>query len=365
MGNTSWKGAHLADHQAMGGMATGLGIDSLSGEGDMITVFDDFNDVMPSVEVGAVSAADGTTNVWEENGWVFTDVGTPANDAVAMNNPADATLHYPSCIRIDTGDTEDTGGNLQLDFINSTAIAAAYTGSGTNDFEFVRRQFPHLIIAETGAGVTTLDNTILTFACRIGFRADDEAAGNTGGDWDSKAFIGWSVAGQSLVMTAATGVLTVAAAADQLLGFHIPEDGSIDGISQRVGTTAYVEGTNFTELVAAGGVDGTTANGAVAAGDMMWFDLALRATITDWSETTGNGWTEFAHRRVTPVSGALGQPSDKVGPWQKHATVLTDQIPNHTVALVPTIEVTNGPTADKDGVVYLDWWSFGHSRVSR
>ena len=46
-------------------------------------------------------------------------------------------------------------------------------------------------------------------------------------------------------------------------------------------------------------------------------------------------------------------------------TVLLNQTPNHTVALVPTIEVINGPTANRDGVFLVDWWAFGCSRFSR
>lgn len=362
MGRTHWSGPLLSDEGAQGGAAAGMHIDATAGEGDMVTVFDDFNGVMPTTEFGAASAADGTVNIWEENGWVMTDIGTPATDEVGMNDPADVDQWYPSCIRIAPSTVEDEGGNMQLDHINSSAVGS-YTGSGTNDLTFHRREFPHLWIPETAAGVTAIDNTIWTFGCRVGLRADITTTGS--GAWDSKAFIGWSVAGEAAIMTLGTGVLAVAAAADQLLGFHFPEDGSIDGISQRVGTTAYVEGTNFTELVPAGGVDGTTANGAVTAGDTMWFDLALRMTVTDWSETS-NGATEFFYRRVPALNpGKPGQPGEKLPPWQKHGTALLNQVPLHTVSLVPTIEVINGPTADVDGVVYLDWWSFGCSRVSR
>lgn len=343
-----------AGQYGMGGAATDLGIEALAGETEMITVFDDFNDPLPNTEFGAVSAADGTTNAWEECGWVMTDVGTPTGDEVGMNDPGDVDVWTPSCIRIMTATTEDEGGNMQLDLINSTADGT-YLGSGTNDMTFYRRNFPHLWFPETAAGVTAPDNTVWTFGCRIGLRADFTNGGL--GDWDSKLYIGYAVAGEAAVMTPGTGAISVAAAADQLVGFHVGEDGSLDGISQRVGTTAYAEGTNFTELLAAGGVDGTVANGAATAGDIMWFDLAFRMTVLDSSETTGNGATRFYHRRVP-------KPGDGYKPWVEHPTVLIDQTPSHTVSLVPTIEAINGPTAGRDGMVYLDSWAFGVSRYS-
>jgi hypothetical protein len=354
MGNTSWKGAHLADHQAQGGAASGLNINALAGEGDMVTVFDDFNSQLKGTE-GFSEAA-----IFEDHGWVLTDVGTPVGDEIAMNDISNVDLWAPSCLYIYTGTADDAGGNMQIDFISG----AIGTMVGTADF-------PHIFIPETDIGAAALDNTIFTFSCRIGLRLDitttqagvwgPTVAGGSGG----KMFIGWAVVGEHAIMTPTTGVLAVAAAADQLLGFHVNELGAIDGISQRVGNTAYVEGTNFTRLIPLGGVSGTTANGAVTAGDTMWFDLALRMTVLDWSETTGNGHTEFAYRRVLPATGPPGADIPRVGPWNRHGTVLTDQCPNHTVALAPTIECINGPTAGVDSVFFVDWWSFGISRFSR
>ena len=342
--SSHFKGPLVAAHSAMGGAAMELGIGGLAGETNIITVFDDFNGVVPTEAFGAA------TN-WETMGWVLTDVGVPANDEVGMNDPADVDQWNPSCIRIDTGDTEDTGGNMQLDRINASLPASG------------GHSFPHLCLPETAAGVAALDNTIITFACRVGLRADTDAVGS--GAWDSKAFIGWSVAGEGAIMTPGTGVLAVAGAEDQLLGFHIPEAGAIDGIAQRVGTTAYAEGTNFTRMVAPGGVDGTVANGATTAGDTIWFDLALRAQVTDWSLLTGNGRVEFFWRRIDKRTDAPGAARQEFPPWIRHSTRLTNQIPSHTVGLVPTIEAINGPTADTDGQVFLDWWCFGLSRVSR
>jgi hypothetical protein len=308
----------------MGGAALNLGIDALMGETDMITVFDDFNGVITN-ETGS-----GTTH-WETLGWVLTAIGVQTATEVGMND-------------IDDVSEGDAGVNMQLDRINSTTPIASGNSA-----------FPHIWIPENTTA-TVLDNTLLVFACRIGLVPE-------GATLDGKAFIGWAVAGDTGLMTAATGALTVAGAGEQLLGFHINADSNdhIAGISQRVGTTAYAEGTNFTELF-----DGQFAG--LTAGTPIWYDLALRARVLDWSETAGNGFTEFFYRPVnsmTGIPGDSGMPvGDSVGPWVRHPTVLTDQIPNHTVALVPTIEVLNGP-AGGEMDMYVDWWAFGQSRWSR
>jgi hypothetical protein len=351
MGSTHWAGPHLGSDGALGGAASEMHINATSGEGDMITVFDDFDGHLKGTE-GFSEAA-----VFEDEGWILTDVGVPVGDEIALNDPSNVDLWAPSCLYIYPGTTDDTGGNMQLDFIN-----------GAIGTQVGHVNFPHLFIPETDIGAAALDNTIWTFGCRIGLRADITTTG--AGVWSTatpggKMFIGWSVAGEAAIMTAATGAISVAAAADQLLGFHVGEDGSIDGISQRTGTTAYAEGTNFTELVAAGGAGGTVANGAITAGDTMWFDLALRATVTDWSDDNANGATEFFHRRVAPVAGKPGQPGTRMNPWVRHPTSLSNQFPNHTVALVPSIECINGPTAGTDAVFFVDWWTFGTSRISR
>ena len=355
-----------ASNKAQGGAAFNQSVSGLEGESDLVTVFDDFNQAVTTTTFGT-SAGATTSNGFEDAGWVCTDVGTPSNDQIGQNDVGDVDQWIPSCLRIDTGDTEDTGGNMQLDWINSRA-ASAVDVAGTADFRVNTPSYPHLWIPETAAGAGALDNQILTFSCRLGFRADDEVAGDTSGDWDSKAFIGFAVAGDTGIMTASTGALASGAAAQQLLGFHINEDGDIHGIAQRDGSVSYAAGTNFTELKGAGAVDGTVANGSNAAGDTVWYDLALRARVTDWSDDDANGAVEFYYRRVMPTLGIGGDRSHP-GPgrgsaWVKHGTALENAIPYHTVALVPTIEVINGPTADRDGVVYLDWWSFGVTRPS-
>lgn len=339
------------DDKAMGGAAWNLGLEALLGESDMITVFDDFNSSIKGTDTFGGAA------IFEDSGWVLNDVGAPAGDEISMNDPSNVTSWAPSCIRVFTGTGDDAGGNMQLDLVTG----AIGTLVGTADF-------PHLIIPETGVDVAVIDNTVWVFACRIGLRADLSTTGS--GAWDSKVFIGWAEAGDTGLLTAATGVITQPEDGP-LLGFHIPEDGSIDAIAQRTPNTAYAEGTNFTELVAAGGVDGTVANGAAAAGDTMWFDLALRMSVTDASDDAANGSVEFFHRRVaptTPPPGAIGHHfgGEALGPWVKHDTVLLNQTPTeNAVALVPTIEAVNGPTAGVDGVFYLDWWVFGSSRFSR
>jgi hypothetical protein len=342
--------------KALGGAGHNMGIECLNGETDMVTVFDDFNSTIKGQDTF------GAATIFEDSGWVLTDVGSPTNDEISMNDPSDVDTWQPSCIRIYPGDADDAGGNMQLDLING----AIGTLVGTADF-------PHLYIPETAAGATLLDGTTWMFACRLGIRADLTTTGS--GAWDAttlggKLFIGWAVAGESAIMTPGTGAISVAAAADKLVGFHVTESGAIEGISQREGDTAYAEGTNFETLVSAGGVAGTTANGAEADGDTMWFDLGLRMNILDWSEASGNGDTTFYWRRVPKLTGSPGSVSyppggEGLGRMQKHPTVLTDQIPTHTVAMVPTIEAINGPTAGTDCVFFLDWWTFGVSRFSR
>lgn len=342
-----------ASDKAFGGAGLNLGLDALMGETDMITVTDDFNGVLPGTE-GFSEAA-----IWEDHGWVLTDVGVPVADEVSMNDVQSVTNWAPSCIRVYTGTDDDAGGNAQLDLINGGFVAPV-----------AQLGFPHMWYPETAIGVTTLDNSDWVFACRIGLRADITA---NDGLWTAaapgaKMFIGYSVAGEAAIMTAATGAISVAAAADQLLGFHVQEDGSIDGISQRVGNVAYVEGTNVTTILPAGSASGTLANGAITVGDTMWFDLALRLSITDHSEAA-NGTTTFYSRKLIPNSGTPGRDvSDRVGegyaPWVKHGTVLTNQAPLHTVSMVPGYECINGPTAGTDAVFFIDSWTFGTSRFS-
>ena len=152
------------------------------------------------------------------------------------------------------------------------------------------------------------------------------------------------------ILTAADGTIAQAETGP-LVGFHVGEDGSIDGISQRTVNTAYAAGTNFTELFAAGEPNGT-------AGVAKWYDLAVVLDITDMSDNAANGTTTFYTRRVRSV--AL---DPKLPVWRKHATVLSNQTPNNNLNLTPTIEVVNGPANLSD--VLVDWWAFGATRFSR
>ncbi len=364
--------------KAFGGAGLNLPLECISGEGDMIAVFDDFNDVLPAVGFSDALGAT-STNVWEDNGWVMTeDAGvTAVGDTISMNDPVVGTniSDFDSCIRIFPGTADDSGGNMQLDLINTPALTDTDCGS-SNDVSLLKRPFPHLWIPETatipaagGIAGEAWDNTTWVLACRIGLKADATAATAVTG-WAGKAVIGWAAAGDTTIMDHTGGAMTTAEG--NLHGFHIPEDGSIDAISKRASGDAFTSGTNFTELIAAGGVDGTVANGARSAADTMWFDLALRMDITNMSDNDANGATRFYYRgplnrNSGPESGrdVWDQPGQGYQPWIAHSTVLTNQTPNHTIALVPTIEVLNSDDTGEDCLFFLDWWTFGRNRLSR
>jgi hypothetical protein len=336
-------------NRGMGGAARNLGIEALAGETDLVCVFDDFNHVIATTDPALVTD-DDSTNIWEDCGWVCTVDNTPTAATVWMNDAAVVTNTFDSCIHFNPGTKADSGFNMQLDAVNPTLAA-----STANTFTSLTGQTPfnHIWIAETGAGVTALDNSVFIFACRLGF-ASSAAAG-----WDGKAFVGWAAAGDTSILTHDTGVITITSGGP-LVGFHIDETGSIDGISHRTAATAMAEGTNFTELAAATAADNASAN------VYTWWDLALRMEIGDVSETV-NGSTRFYSRRVGALSGRVGsRERSELGvgeDWAEHGTILMNQIPNHTVALVPTIEILNGPTNDVD--MKMDWWVMGCSRYSR
>jgi hypothetical protein len=308
-----------------------LGIEALAGETDMVTVFDDFNQY---IDVRDLATA--TTGGLEDNGWTITQVGgAAAGSGVGIND--DASVLWDSCLRVNCGTADDQGGNLQL-----------IPGAGET-------HFPHIWIADSGTA-TALDSTTFVFACRVGLVPE-------GTTWAAKAFIGWAQAGDTSIMTAATGVITIASTG-ALVGFHIPEDGSIDGISHRTAATAMAEGTNFTDLT------GTGWNTGLTAGAPVWFDLALRMDITDMSDDNANGATRFYWRGpLNSVTGGAGSvefnaPGEGYPPWREHGTVLTNQTPNDGTILVPTIEAING-AAGNEGDVLVDWWAMGVSRFSR
>lgn len=334
---------------AMGGAAQDMGIEALTGEGDWITVFDDFNGHVPA------EGFDGVTN-WETMGWILTEdqavVGAVNGDVIGMNAAATNTADFDSCISITTSTDEDNGGNMQLDPVNATLPASANNGGG----------FPHIWIPDSATvggygsspALTALDHTQWMFACRIGFKADITTTGD--GNWNGKVFIGWAEAGDASILTSTDGLITQAETGP-LVGFHVCELGEIYGVAQRTASVAYAEGTNRVTLYPAGGVDGTLANGATTVGDTMWFDLALRMDIVDASEAADNGRIRFYHRRVLP--------NRPLGSWIPHITALDNVTPNNNERLVPTIESLNGPTAGQDTMVFVDWWAFGRNRPNR
>lgn len=343
--------------KAFGGAGLNLGAAALAGETEMITVFDDFNHIMPNMEFGD---ADG----FAECGWVTTAIGAAANDTIGMNDIATSTRHLSS-LYITAGDTNDTGGNMQLDMSNADLVSTADQLTSLSG----RYNFPHLWMPASTLA-TAFDNTTFVFACRVGMLTSDAA-----GVWDGKVFIGFAEAGDAQIMTAATGVITIASTG-ALVGFHVPEDGSIDAISHRTAATVMAEGTNFTELQPADSVDSTVANGITTIGDAVWYDLAFRMNVTNMSDNAANGTTEFFYRRIYPVTtdavtdpgpgyGVSIAPGEGYPPWQRHGTVLTNQTPNSATILVPTIEVQNGAAETEDTELKVDWWSMGISRYSR
>lgn len=334
--------------QAFGGAGLNLSVDALFGETEMITAFDDFN-----IYVDVRDLLTATAGGIEDNGFTVTQVGVPTNSAIGIND--DATFRYDSCIRINCGDTDDTGANIQL------IPAAGET------------HFPHIWYPSNGTA-TSMDDAAFTFACRVGVTTNEGA-----GDFFGKAFIGLARAGETAIMTPATGAISVAAANDILLGFHLGcngEVGAIDGIAQgRLGTTAYAEATNFTRIHAAGALDSTLANGYRAIGDPVWFDLALRVDVEDMSNDNANGNVYFYTRRVPQTTSPSARATSWAGrevtprpgqgyqPWTRHSVVLDNQTPNSGTNLVPTIEVINGDGDEID--MFVDWWAFGISRYSR
>jgi len=328
-----------ASDKAFGGAGLNLPAECLAGEGDMIGIFDDFNGVM------LTEAGNGTAH-WETQGWILADFGVPVADGVGMND-IDGAGAFDSCIRLNAGTADDTGITMQLDRVTATHPQ----GSGGNLFH-------HIWLADN-ATATSMDNTTFVFACRVGIIPEGTTA--TG-----KAFIGWSGAANATIQTATTGVLlTGDANTDQKVGFHIngetDQAANISGISQRVGTTGYTEGTNFTDLT---GVWNT----GLTAGAPVWYDLALRMDVGDRS-ATANGSTRFYHRKLNSLSVPSGKdvfslPGEGYAPWIEHGTVLENQIPNGTSPLVPTIEAVNGGAGGEIDLL-VDWWAFGMSRLDR
>ena len=339
---------------AMGGAAAGCNLEALTGDTEMVTVFDDFNGIVLTDEF------DEATN-WEPSGWTLTqDAGVAGVGAqISMNDPIEATTthDYSSCIQIYGGTADNSGGNMQLDLLNNTY------GTPTTAHEFQHIWIPTTLTIPAGgdlSGVATdageaLDNTSWMFATRVGFRASHLATAGDG-DWEGAFFIGWARAGDTSLITHDTGVIT--GAANMCHGFHVCILGEIYGVSKRIAGDAVSAAVgNYTEIRGAGSVDNTVANGCAVAYSTCWWDLAMRIDITDQSLDTGNGFTTFYTRRVIP-----GEP---LRPWEQHGTVLENETPNYAVSGVPTIELIQGATAGEDCSVLIDWWAMGRNRVNR
>jgi hypothetical protein len=330
---THIHGPILASRRA--GPFENMDSDVLDGDTELTATFDDFNAV-------ALNEAFGGTAFWETSGWVLTAGGAVAGDAVRMNSPASAGSPFDSCIRVIAGTAASTGGSMQLDRVVQSGAAANTVLA-----------FPHIWIPSNAASATILDNTILAFACRVGFIS------NVVNGWDGKAFIGWAeTADTSIITLVGTGVITQPETGP-LVGFFVLGDGSIRGISQRTVNTAYASGTNFAPMASAASLN-------AAANTATWFDLGLRMRITDMSDNAANGTTTFYIRKVPRISTSapgVAPKGDSQFNWSRIGTVLSNQTPNNDLAMVPTIELINGATNQSS--LMLDWWAMGISRANR
>lgn len=319
-----------------GGLAAGANLFATDGMSDAITVFEDFNFCMKTYDTFAAAPILATM------GAVVTDIGSTAS--LIGVNPSSAAANgsiFSSCLHLFAGTDDDNGGNIQI-----SADLAAAAATGINPFQYI--WIPNTTLA------TRLDGIHLGFACRVGLQSV------LGPAWTGKFYIGWAEQGDVDVMVPTTGAIAVAGGTEgPLLGFHVNEGGSIDGIAQRTFGTAMAEGTNFTTLVAP-----ARWNSGLAANEIVWFDLALHAHYVDASDAANNGTVSFAWRRVAPP--ATHQARNLNPAWVKHQTVLQNQLPYNAVNLVPTIELINGPvaTTGNDSNVWLDWWTFGITRYS-
>ncbi len=334
--------------KAFGGAGLNLSLDAVMGEGDMITVFDDFNG---RVDVEGF----GDSAFWDILGWVLTeDAGvTPVSDQVGMNSGLDCN----SCISLDPGTADNSGGQLMLDPVGG----ALPTISGHAAPVMYIPRNGYVRTGGVGGGLDPADNTTWVFACRVGLQSGDTTSGN----WDSRVYVGWHRSTSALVHD--SDLLTTSTAP---CGFHFLTDGSLRGLAKRTNGESEVEGTSWTELLPAGSADGTLANGASAIGDTMWFELAVRMQIDDASSTTDNGSVRFFHRgptnipaTVNPGSSQFTNPGEGYIPWIEHPTALINATPTLNADYFPCIEVINGPTGGNDCIVYLDWWTMGRSRI--
>lgn len=324
--------------QGFHGVGTNMNLFALDGESEIVTVFDDFNGFVASDTFGAVGGP------FETQGWDFVDVGTPANDTINMNDPSIQSDFY-SCLHITCGDAAsgDEGGNMQLRGASATIPTPTAAGGGG---------FPHITIPDSGT-VTALDDTVITFGCRLGIVSNATT-------FDGKIFIGFAEDGDTAIMTAATGALV--AATGGLQGFHVTGDAeaSMRFISQRTAAVAFAEGTNMVALL-----DDTDITAGYTAGVPRVFDLTFRIHSTDMSDDDANGFSQCAWREVygqtAPGMEAFALPGEGYNSYNLSNT-LTNQSPNSATHMVPTIEAINGPTNITQ--FKIDWWTMGISRYT-
>lgn len=328
------------NRHALGGAGLNLDVSALGGETDMATAFEDFNQNVALAGAGANTPLPG---------WTATDI-TGVAGQVGIN-PQVSLQHFASSLTITCGATANGGLNLQP------------IGDSRS---------PYIWISDD-VTPTSQDQTIFTFACRVGL---GNAIGV--GPWEGKAFVGFAGNPDAGVMTAVGGALAVPSF-NGLVGFHVAEDGHVDFVSQRLAATALVAGTNFTPVFPAGTIDFTFAE------QIVWLDLAFVLTFVDGSDATNNGSAEAFVRRVPLPGGPVDTANTQVvgresrytsgndvatdAPWSPAGAVLLNQNPRPSSAngeLIPTIELLNGPTgAAQQSTLLLDWWSMGHSRLSR
>lgn len=320
------------NRHALGGAGLNLNVAALSGESEMVHVFDDFDDAHVAAAVG---------NDDPRTGWLSTVRGAPAGHNVNINPLIPSGRHY-SCLTVVAGTVASTGINVLVD---DPALASN-----------------PIINWPDRTDTEAMDNTSYVFACRIGMRI------SAGSVWDGQAFIG--IAEETDV-----GILNLVATAglesptsNGLIGFHIASDGHIDLISMREGKV--ITAANFTQVVS------TNWNQNLGTGDhnITWFDLAFRAEVTDWGDDADNGAVIGYHRQL---GGALPSPGRRpveqsspttpnINAWVENPTRVLNETPfdagiNQTV---PAVEVINGlgPNLSE---VWVDWWLQGISRMSR
>lgn len=341
---------------AFGGGGLNLPITHLAGEGDLTGTFDDFQQIVQARDLATATVGD-----IEVLGWTVTEVGAaPVASSVFVNDPA-AAGHWEDTLTIDCGTENNKGGNLQLNPDGSVSGTAGV--------------FPHIWLPDNGV-ITALDNTIVSFAARIGIVTDD-----AGGVFNGKLFIGFAVTGDVDVMVPSTGVIDLVGGVEgPIVGVHINADSSVTPnislIAQRIFGAALVDGTNFTNMVS--GVDSfeTGLTPAVPS----WFDVGFRMHITNWSDNDDNGAVRGYFRRV-PVAGGVFETANREAPglretqasesgavkveeWREHSVVLQNQcVAPNAARYVPTIEAINSTGDNSDFLI--DWWSMGISRFSR